>query len=103
MPFGGPPLPDATIAVISQWITDGALLAAALSARTLQITGVSPLDDEVVRDAGVRVVVRFSHGLDSTRASTGAAQLVSREDSASGDEPLNREIAIDILVPAANA
>jgi hypothetical protein len=43
MPFGGPYLDDATIAVISQWITNGAPQTAAAA----DVRGVSPASQAV--------------------------------------------------------
>src|SRR5215475_4907555 len=43
MPFGGPPLPQATIDVIRQWVSDGAANAAAAATVTkFAIAGIAP-------------------------------------------------------------
>ena len=75
MPLGGTPLPQATIAAIRQWITDGAMnaqpssLAVAITAaagRTLSIQATAPLDQAVVTAPLRQVVVTFSQELDAS-------------------------------------
>jgi hypothetical protein len=67
MPFGGPPLPAATIAVIRQWITDGAAKAPAAATAPFAVVAAVPARGEVVLGAPARVVVAFSRELDQTR------------------------------------
>ena len=68
MPFGGPPLPQATIDVIRQWITNGAAngpMASAAAAR-FAVTATSPEDQSVVAGPVTQIVVAFSHELDAS-------------------------------------
>jgi methionine-rich copper-binding protein CopC len=75
MPFGGPPLPAATIAVIRQWITDGAQPAPAAQAQAFATVAVTPAMHDVVLSAPARVVVEFSEELDQTRLDASSLRL----------------------------
>ncbi|HSY46033.1 MAG TPA: Ig-like domain-containing protein [Steroidobacteraceae bacterium] len=68
MPFGGPPLPQASIDVIRQWISDGAQpAAAAADARELfLVTAVSPPDQSVVSARALRIAVSFNREVDAS-------------------------------------
>jgi hypothetical protein len=67
MPFGGPYLPQATIDVIRQWISDGALQSAAAgtAAPQFSVTTLSPADGAVVEAPTRQIVVAFSHEIDA--------------------------------------
>jgi len=68
MPFGGPPLPQSTIDVIRQWISDGAAsgpVAGAAAAR-FAVVATFPEDQAVVVSPVARIVVAFSHELDAS-------------------------------------
>lgn len=103
MPYGGPPLPDATIAVIAEWISAGAAQSSAPPTPAFEITGVSPVDGEVVHDANVRIVVRFSHELNPGDVTEKAVQLVRLADRAAPNGLPDTPRAVDLLVPRANA
>ena len=76
MPFGRPPLPAATIAVIRQWITDGALQAAAsASGRSFAAIAATPATRDVLFEAPARIVVAFSQELDQTRIDASSVRL----------------------------
>ncbi|MGH8140833.1 MAG: Ig-like domain-containing protein [Steroidobacteraceae bacterium] len=71
MPFGGPYLPQSTIDVIRQWISDGAMqsmaanvTAAAKAVRHFSVVSASPDQDSVATMALPRIVVAFSGDLD---------------------------------------
>lgn len=86
MPADGPPyLPQATINVIRQWITNGALQAMATGATAssksvgsgqsardtgpaagFAVTATSPLNDSVVTEPVTRIVVAFNHEIDAS-------------------------------------
>jgi len=69
MPFGGPPLPQSTIDVIRQWISDGAAntpVAGATAAARFTVVASFPEDQAVVAPAVARIVVAFSHELDAS-------------------------------------
>jgi hypothetical protein len=76
MPFGGPPLPAATIAVIRQWITDGAAPPpAAAASPVLKLTSAVPADRDVLVGAPRQLVVAFSSEIDQTRLDAGSVRL----------------------------
>jgi hypothetical protein len=69
MPLGETPLPQATIAAISQWITDGAPnapAAAAAAASSFEVQGTVPLDHEMVNAPVPRIVVTFTQEVDAS-------------------------------------
>lgn len=72
MPLNGPPLPASTIAVIRQWITDGAQSgsAAGVSTKTrfatAQLSPVSPLSGEALPAASQEIVVSSNVELDTS-------------------------------------
>lgn len=73
MPFGGPYLPQSTIDVIRQWITNGAakgtsavsLEAAIHAVQHFDVTVTSPDDQAVASAAVAQIVVEFNGELDS--------------------------------------
>lgn len=101
MPFGGPPLPDETIAVIRQWILDGAQRSpAAAVSETFQLTTVSPADGEVVGEAPKQIILGFNRELDATRADASIVRL-ERFEPANPEAPAIAAAAT-VSVPAAN-
>ena len=73
MPFGGPYLPQSTIDVIRQWITDGAqqsaaqsIEAAVKSVQRFAVSMTSPDDGSIVSAAVPQMVVAFNGDIDST-------------------------------------
>jgi hypothetical protein len=79
MPFGGPPLPAATIAVIRQWITDGALPAPAGAAvARFAVVATAPADRDVVFESPNQIIVGFNAELDQTRLDATSIRLERR-------------------------
>src|ERR1700730_3746065 len=66
MPLGETPLPPATIAAISQWITNGAPNAPAAAASSFEVQGTVPLDHEMVNAPLPRIVVTFTQEVDAS-------------------------------------
>jgi Bacterial Ig-like domain len=74
MPFGGPYLPQSTIDVIRQWITNGApkpataqsIEAAVESVQRFAVAMTSPDNDSVVSMPVPQIVVAFNGDIDST-------------------------------------
>src|SRR5882762_5277025 len=68
MPFGGPPLPQATIDVIRQWITNGAPNGTMASnhAASFAVAATSPQDQSRVAGPVVQIVVAFNHEVDAS-------------------------------------
>jgi len=101
MPLGGPPLPAATIAVIRQWITDGAQRAATAATKpAFAVAVTSPATGDTVADAPRHVVVAFTHELDQTRIDSTAIHLV-RVDAGGASEKM-QSVAADVSVAEAN-
>jgi Bacterial Ig-like domain len=73
MPFGGPYLPQSTIDVIRQWITNGApkpaaaqsIEAAVKSVQRFSVATTSPDNDSIVSTAVPQIVVEFNGDIDS--------------------------------------
>jgi hypothetical protein len=69
MPLGETPLPQATIAAISQWISNGAPnapAAAAAAASSFEVQGTVPLDHEMVNAPVPRILVTFTQEVDAS-------------------------------------
>jgi Bacterial Ig-like domain len=66
MPLNETPLPPATIAAISQWITNGAPNAPAAAATSFEVQGTVPLDHEMVTAPPPRIVVTFTQEVDAS-------------------------------------
>ncbi|HEY0768302.1 MAG TPA: hypothetical protein VGD47_10130 [Steroidobacteraceae bacterium] len=68
MPLGEPPLPQATIDVIRQWITNGAPNGAMASAgaASFAVTATSPPAQSRVAGPVAQIVVAFNHELDAS-------------------------------------
>ena len=100
MPFGGPPLPDATIAVIRQWITDGAMQTpASTSGRSFAAVAVMPAPGDVLFVAPTRIVVAFSQELDQTRIDASSVRL---ETVAHDGGPATGRIPVSLAIPQGN-
>jgi methionine-rich copper-binding protein CopC len=101
MPFGGPPLPAATIAVIRQWVTDGALQAvAATQPHVFAVTSVAPAAGEVVLGAPAPIVIGFSGELDATRADASSVRLERITTSERGS--VADDVPVSVAIPAGN-
>jgi hypothetical protein len=88
MPLNGPPLPAETIAVIRQWISDGAPQSASLPATSSQtkaatLDAVWPLPDSVMHESARSVVLSASMTLDTTILDAGVVTL--RRSGGDGD------------------
>src|SRR5256885_12864590 len=68
MPFGAPALPQPTIDVIRQWISDGAANspAAAASSAAFAVMAISPAQEATLSAPLTRMVVAFNHELDAS-------------------------------------
>jgi len=100
MPFGEPPLPAETIAVIRQWITDGAIPAAvAASSLGFAAVAVTPATRDVVTAAPTRIVIAFNQDLDETRIDASSVRLETVvADSA--EAPV--QVPVSLVVPRGN-
>jgi hypothetical protein len=81
MPLNGPPLPASTIAVIRQWISDGAQNSSASGITTksnfafAQLTPVSPMDGDVLPASSRDIVVASDVELDTSLLQAGLVAL----------------------------
>ena len=100
MPFGGPYLSTDVIAVIRQWITDGALRSSAMATpASFAVVTAAPAVDEVLIEPPAPIMIGFNHDLDVTRVDPESVRI---ERSAPGtDSPV--EIVVGrAAVPTAN-
>jgi len=87
MPLNGPALPPETIAVIRQWIADGALQSTSAppagTSKAATLTAVWPMQDAVVRESAHVIVLSASAMLDTTLLDAGVVTL--RSSGGDGD------------------
>jgi hypothetical protein len=95
MPLGQPPLPQATINVIRQWITDGAQqsVTALQSGAALQLHATTPLDGEMLQRPPREILIQASGELDVT--SLNAASLSLKRSGGDGTFGDGNEVAVD--------
>jgi methionine-rich copper-binding protein CopC len=97
MPLGGPFLPQETIDVISQWITNGAprpvsiagLQKTSTSEMGLQVTTSSPLDGELVSAALSQIVIGFNRDIDPNLVNASTVSLESLDSKVNVATRLN--------------
>jgi hypothetical protein len=106
MPFGGPYLPQATIDVIRQWISDGAQpVAVAMSdVRPTQLRAIAPLPDQALARPPAEILIAADGELDASLIGVGNVLLIrsggdGRFDD--GNEVAIEDVAITVrsLVP----
>lgn len=101
MPLGGPALPAATVAVIRQWVSAGALPAAAAAASArLSVVAAAPATGEVVLAVPAQIIVTFSAELDRTSITPASLRLERIGEGGSGDDT---EIPVRLDVPMGNS
>ena len=101
MPFGGPYLPQATINVIRQWITNGAqktataqsLESAVKSVQRFAVNDTSPDDGSIVSTAVPRIVVEFNGAVDSNMVNNTTVTVASGE---------SRPVLVTTTIPQGN-
>jgi hypothetical protein len=95
MPLGGPPLPQASIDLIRQWISQGAVAptAAGGPAQPMQVVSTIPGADEEIEGAS-SVMVIFSSAVDASLAGTGVFEL--RASGGDGSFAEGNETAIGL-------
>jgi len=113
MPLGGPYLPQSTIDVIKQWITNGAPKAAAAmsleaSVKAVQhfdVAATSPDDGSIVSMVPPQIVVAFNGDIDSTLLNNTTVTLARTDapQSMQALQPAAAPLAIATAVPAGNA
>ena len=77
MPLGQPPLPAATIAIIRQWITNGALAtAAAVDVMPMQIHAITPAAGESLAPAGSEILLQAAGELNAATVNDSSVLLI---------------------------
>ena len=102
MPFGGPYLPQSTIDVIRQWITNGAqqsaagqsIEAAVKSVQRFAIATTSPDDGSIVSAEVPQIVVQFNGDIDS---------LLLNNTTVTVDSDSDQPVLVTTKVPKGNA
>jgi hypothetical protein len=79
MPFGGPPLPQATLDVIRQWITDGAQSSAAAAGADFAVLAIVPGEGAVVAAPMPQIIVAFTHEPDAALLNDSTVHLETRD------------------------
>ena len=102
MPLNSPPLPQATIDVIKQWIREGAQRSAASSSPSAPATlsAVTPLDDQIVASAPREIIVQSAAALDTTSINLASVSLErsgSDGSFAEGNEIPVTPMSIEVL------
>jgi hypothetical protein len=97
MPLGQPPLPQATINVIRQWIANGAQRGVSTSgvtrAAALQLQATTPLDGEAMDQPPREILIQANGELDTTTLD--ASTLVLRRSGGDGTSGDGNESVID--------
>jgi hypothetical protein len=95
MPFGGPPLPAATIAVIRQWISDGAQRSPAASGAAARFAALSvvPAAGDLLDQPPTRIIIAFSQELDQTQLDAASVHLEATRGGGAGGADIVPAIA----------
>ena len=103
MPLGGTPLPQSTIDIIRQWITDGAIDDRAQATDPIRVTSLSPIPDAVLNAAPTQVVAIFDRDPDASTVNANTFTLESSGgDGTFGDGNEVAVVAASVSVPMAN-
>jgi len=105
MPAGLPPLPQADIDVIRQWISDGALpdMPAVPPSNPIRVSSLSPLPDNVETMLPGSIMAIFDRELDATSVNMTTFRLDrSGGDGTFGDGDEVAIMPVSVTVPAAN-
>jgi hypothetical protein len=103
MPAGLPPLPQETIQVIRQWITEGALQDAPQSTGPIRVTSLSPLPGGGVAVLPATITASFDRELNATTVDGTTFRL--ERSGGDGSFGNGNDVAITpatVTVPAAN-
>jgi hypothetical protein len=101
MPLNGPPLPPETIAVIRQWIVDGA--AASSSPPTMLPTRMKPawpMQDSIVAEARAPIVLQSTAELDVSLVNADTVTLMHLAHDASAPVAMSPQILLRSLDPS---
>lgn len=103
MPFGGQALDQTVIAVIRQWITDGAIDDRAPSAAPIRVTSLSPVPGADLATPPAEIIAMFDRQLDASTINTNTFVLeASGGDGTFADGNEMQINAAAITAPAVN-
>jgi hypothetical protein len=103
MPLDAPSLPQATIDVIRQWISDGAIDDRLPASGPIRVTSLSPVPDSVVDPAPTQIIAAFDREPDTSTVNANTFIVeASGGDSTFGDGNEIQIAAASITVPMAN-
>jgi hypothetical protein len=103
MPEGGPPLPQASIDVIRQWIIDGAIDDRAPSSEAIRVTSLSPVPDSDLETAPSEIIAMFDRELDVSTVNAETFILeASGGDGTFSDGNEEQIMAAEITTPDTN-
>lgn len=101
MPFGGPYLASDVIAVIRQWITDGAAPSSGTATpAAFSVVAVAPAAHEVLAAPPPQIMIGLNHELDLTRVGPDSARI--ERVTSIGLETVVESIPVRVAVPAGN-
>jgi hypothetical protein len=104
MPLGGPALPQASIDVIRQWITDGAIDDRVPSSEAIRVTSLSPMPDSDLEAPPAEIVATFDRELDVSTVNAETFILeASGGDGTFSDGNEEQIAAAGITTPDTNA
>lgn len=104
MPLNAPPVEQASIDVIRQWITDGAIDDRIRSSNPIKVTSLSPIPGTVLTAAPANVVAMFDRELDVSTVNAMTFVLdTSGGDSTFGDGNETTVTAANITTTATSA
>jgi hypothetical protein len=104
MPLNAPPLEQASIDVVRQWITDGAIDDRIPSSNPIKVTSLSPIPDSVLSASPTNIVAMFDRELDvSTVNLTTFVIEASGGDASFGDGNEIPIVATGITATATSA
>jgi hypothetical protein len=103
MPLGGPALEQASIDVIRQWITDGAIDDREPSSEAIRVTSLSPMPDSDLETPPAEIMAMFDRELDVSTVNTETFILeASGGDGTFSDGNEVQIVAAGITTPATN-
>lgn len=103
MPLGEPALPPSEIAVIRQWIADGALRTAAPAVDPVRVTSLSPLPGESVPMLPMSVTAVFDRELNANTVDATTFRIERSGGDGTFDDGNEVSIApVSVTVPQAN-
>ena len=103
MPLNGTPLPQSSIDIIRQWITDGAIDDRVQASDPVRVTSLSPVPGSVLTAAPAQIIAGFDREVDASTVNANTFILESSGgDGSFGDGNETSIVAASITVPGAN-